>query len=275
MKPCAFFMIDFRHPFRNFIWDQIPRPSISLRRRRSWSDWPNVPFNHFICAFSPSALDIRRCIDGSGRWVLRELSLDFCDVTEELASAIAGSAGVSNLSSLTVLDPNFTGTVARALFSSWKVRSLVHLNLGYSRMGTEGAIALASAPGLDHLRSLNVVNSRMMDKDLQKLLASANLRHLTWLSVGESGYQLEPPWGFSSGLATQLTRMPCLARLRLSVANCDPQSRQILTTSESLAWPVIECTEDTDRQHYRANRAPDQFPPVDLALEPEFGRDWS
>lgn len=71
--------------------------------------------------------------------------------------------------------------------------------------------------------------------------------------------------------AVAMTELPHLACLRLHVGHCEPRSKQILSTSDSLAWVSIECEDELDIHMDRASRAPERWPPVDDAFEPEFG----
>jgi hypothetical protein len=161
---------------------------------------------------------------------------------------------------------DFDAAAAQALFSSERFRSLVHLDLNSTRIGTAGAMALASAKGWDRLRSLNLSEVGMGNDGLRALLASPNLKHLTWLTIGGS-QPGEPTLDVTPVLAAELTQLPHLASLRLRVPRCDPRSRQILLTSDSLAWPLIDCYDDWDIQSHRANLSPARWPPVDEATE--------
>lgn len=91
------------------------------------------------------------------------------------------------------------------------------------------------------------------------LLASPSLASLVELSCG-----LLPPRILTADIPQALTRLPHLARLGMQVEACDPDARQLLESS-SIAWPAVDTDEDEpDEQAYRAARAPDRIPPLDL-----------
>ncbi|HWG41514.1 MAG TPA: TIGR02996 domain-containing protein [Gemmataceae bacterium] len=212
-------------------------------------------------------------LDGASRWNLKELTLSACDLTEDHASILAGSPRVKNLHSLNLSSNWKLGNgEAQILFASKYLSSLAHLDLSGTQIGTEGMAALATAREWTRLRSLAL--GAGLDKDgLRTLLASPNLRHLTSLTIG-SDYQGENPVNITPETAVAITELPHLASLRLQVGHCDPRSKQILSTNESLPWVSIDCEDEYDIRTYRANLAPERWPPIDDPLEPQFGEIW-
>jgi hypothetical protein len=146
------------------------------------------------------------------------------------------------------------------------LRSLVHLDLSETPVGTEGARALASAKGWDRLQWLDLSLTRLETDGLRALLASPNLRQLTFLSVGGAGLVDEPVLDISPAMATEITRLPHLASLRLGGVHCEARSKQILSEDDSPAWVLFEW----DDESYRALRAPDRWPPLDETMERQF-----
>jgi uncharacterized protein (TIGR02996 family) len=213
-------------------------------------------------------------LDGTSRCELRELSLLNCALTEEHARVLDSALGSRTLLALNLSVPRTIRVgVAQFLYSSEHLRSLVHLHLSGPQLGTEGALALASAPGWERLRSLGLVETNLRRDDLRALLASPNVRNLTWFSVSVGSYG-PPTTDVPPDAATALTRLPHLACLRLD-GWCDPASEQILSSSDSLAWVSINNDDDVDIQTYRAKRAPERSPPVDDGLAHPFaGTRW-
>jgi uncharacterized protein (TIGR02996 family) len=213
-------------------------------------------------------------LDGTNRWDLRELSLrGGGEMTAAHAQALARAPGATNLRSLNLSGNwNFNAAAAQALFASGHFPSLAHLNLNYTRIGTEWAAAFAAAEGWDGLRSLDLSHSGLDRKGLLSLLASSKLRHLNWFSVGGSGYDDEPPLGMSPDLASALTdtqQMPHLVSLQVAVPRCDARSRQLLTRSEDLLTVSIECEDEPDDETYRGDRPPNPLP-LDATMEEPF-----
>jgi hypothetical protein len=177
---------------------------------------------------------------------------------------------VKNLHSLNLSSNwDFDSGAAQILFASKYLPSLVHLDLNGTQMGTEGMAALATAKEWDRLRSL-ALGAGLDKEGLRTLLASPNLRHLTSLTIGNA-YQDENTVDIAPETAAAMTELPHLACLRLHVGHCDPRTKQILSTSESLAWVSIECEDEFDIHRDRASRAPERWPPVDDAFELKFG----
>jgi hypothetical protein len=198
---------------------------------------------------------------GPKLWDLRELRLPYCGLTVKHIRILARCPALENLHTLDLsLNWDFGVEAARTLFSSPHLRSVVHLNLSSSRVGTKGVIALASAPSWDRLRSLDLSASWVDQKGLRALLDSPNSQRLTSLSLGENGNNGEPHIDVSPELATRMTQLPHLVRLRLYPLRFDPRIEPILTGSESLAWVLIEPDEDPG---YREAHAPERQPPVD------------
>jgi uncharacterized protein (TIGR02996 family) len=220
---------------------------------------------------SPAALG--RLLGAEGRCRLTDLSLAGCDLTAEHVRLIANSPRAEGLRGLKVNEHELDGDVARALFSSEHLRSLVRLDLSGTSIGTEGARAFAAAKGWERLRALDVTDAGLDEDGLRTLLASPGLRQLTWLAVGESGYRGRPALNIPPDVATLLTRLPHLASFRLTGGHCDARSREILSTSDSLAWVMLDC-DDEGMRAYRAARAPGRWPPIDTAPSGWWGRDW-
>jgi uncharacterized protein (TIGR02996 family) len=223
-----------------------------------------------------SAESLGRLLDGTSRCELREMSLIHCQLTEDHARVLAGASGSRALRSLDLTaDYDFNRGAILALFSSERLRSLVRLSLSGTRIGTEGAVALADANGWDRLRSLDLLTTGLDADGVRAALASPNLRHLTWLTLGDAGSEDDASLDISPDLASALTRLPHLSSLQLLVGHCDPQSKEILSQSESLAWVVITGGNDYDIRAYRANRSPERWPPVDDPQEWQFTEAWT
>jgi hypothetical protein len=75
-------------------------------------------------------------------------------------------------------------------------------------------------------------------------------------------------------VAAQLTHLPYLSTLRLNVGHCDPESKRILSGSDSLAWVSISEEQGWDIQAYRAQLAPERSPPVDPLPGTLFDSAW-
>ncbi len=206
---------------------------------------------------SPRVLE--HLLDGSNRLEFRELSLTGCHIVEDHARILAESRGVGALRSLNLAGNwDFRDDAARVLFASDRFRSLTHLNLSETRIGTKGAMALAAATEWDKLRSLDISVNEMGVAGLRTILTSPNLQRLTSLSIaGDQAFDLTPD------LATALTSLPNLVRLNLQVHDCDPRALEILARINLLAWPAIDRELEWSIAEHRANRAPDRIPPVD------------
>ncbi|HEY7426372.1 MAG TPA: hypothetical protein VH682_19220 [Gemmataceae bacterium] len=191
-------------------------------------------------------------------------------MTEEHARFLAQSPGIKGLRSLDLSGYwELRPTAVQALFFSNYLRSLIHLDLGGTRIGTEGVIALANAKDLIRLRSLIFWGAGLNQEGWRVLLASPNMHSLTRLNI--DGGELDgPTLDLSPDTAAELSRLPHLAHLQLWDCRCPPRSRELLSTSESLAWVWIDRDDDFDILRYRANRAPERFPPVDDDFEPHF-----
>jgi uncharacterized protein (TIGR02996 family) len=210
------------------------------------------------------AAALGRLLGGADAWDLRELSLEDCQVAADHAGAIAASPAVRNLHSLSLSsNEHFAGDAARTLFASEHLRRVVRLDLAWTRMGTKGATALASAKGWDRLRSLDLSNTGLDTNGLRALLASPNARHLTSLALAGGGYRGEPALAISPAVAAEMARLPHLVRLHLNARDCDPRSKKNLSESDSLAWSWVEDEDDPDIQNWRAARAPGRWHPVD------------
>ncbi len=190
-------------------------------------------------------------------------------MTEDHVRILARSPGVKNLRILDLSSNwDFQRKAARILFSSEHLRSLVHLALDGTQEEAEVAEALAAAKGWERLRSLRL---QVTNAGLRRLLASPNVSRLVWLSLeghyreGSSSLTIKPKW------ADELTRLPHLACLSLTVSTCDARVRRRFSASGSLPWVLI-CSDDVgnDEKMFRGSRAPDQWPPVDDTWELGF-----
>jgi hypothetical protein len=194
---------------------------------------------------------------------LQVLSLRHCQLGRSHARILAKSPALQFVRSLDLSEnADFDSKAASELFSSDYLSGLVCLNLSSTRVGSKGITELASAKGLTKLRSLELSDTGLDAKGLHVLLNSTKTQNLTSLVLGGSGYPREPTLSLSPDLALELTRLPNLANVYLSLEECHPRTGEILSTSESLAWPWIECYNYPDVHNYRANRAPDRSPPV-------------
>jgi uncharacterized protein (TIGR02996 family) len=210
-----------------------------------------------------------RLLDGANRWELQELTLSGCQLSAPHARAIARAAGAARLHSLELSDnEHFGPEAARALFGSKSLRSVIHLGLLYTRLGSEGAAVLASADGWERLRSLDISPAGLRAAGLKALLASLNLRNLNWLNVNAGMYGDEPDLRVSPALARAITALPNLVHLRLD-AQLGPESRDILSNSNTLAWPPLFAS-GSDVHSWRALRAPENTPPLDTAIDGDW-----
>src|SRR5206468_736227 len=105
--------------------------------------------------------------------------------------------------------------------------------------GQAGALALASAQGWDHLRSLDLTGTGIDNAGLLALLSSPNLQRLTCLGLGDGWHRGDPALDISPDVADAFTRLPHLANLDITVGHCDPRGEQALAACESLAWLSI------------------------------------
>jgi hypothetical protein len=220
------------------------------------------------------AAALSRLLERTNGSRLEELYLSGCDLTADHVTILASASGSQELRSLTLND-DLGADEARRLFSSEHLRSLVRLDVYGMRLGSAGAIALASAMGWDRLRSLDIEGTHLDRNALLALLASPNLQRLVWLTLGMPGYPEEPFLDFTPDIATALTRLPHLASLQVTVPDCDPQSKQILSESDSVAWPAVHCYDTESKQTRRASCAPDRLPPLDPEVQGQvLGMEW-
>jgi uncharacterized protein (TIGR02996 family) len=211
---------------------------------------------------------LRRLLSRKSHWQLTQLRLTRCGLTDAHARAIAASPGATSLRSLDLSsNDDLRGAAARALFASEHLRSLVHLDLSGTRMGTEGAVALATAEGWDRLRTLRLWGTGLDRDGVRALLASPNLQHLTWLGVGGWGHLNERPLDFNPDIAAQVTRLPHLAALCLGGCSYQRQTEQILFASDSLAWPLLESHDIANVDTHRGALAAERWPPLDQGLD--------
>jgi hypothetical protein len=228
----------------------------------------NVPIRALrLRSFPVEAEALGRLLESTNHRGLPELTLANCNISEAHARVLAGASNLHYLDLSS--NSTFDAPAARALFSSQSLRSLVHLDLGYTKMGQEGALALAAAPGWDHLRSLNVSETRLGGIGLQALLATPNLQNLNWLSVSDRWGRHEPALEVSPDMARSIVQLPHLAHLELNVRYMDSQTGQVLDNSTAVAWQLISHG-DEDDQSWRAIRSPEQTPPLDTATEGGF-----
>jgi hypothetical protein len=204
---------------------------------------------------SPAALG--RLLGEGSRCDLRDLTLSGCDLTEEHVRVIAGAARLRSLN----LSGNgdFSPAAAEALFTSGHLRSLVELNLDGTQLGPAGVKALAAADGWDQLRTLTQTVAGVRADDLVRLFESPALRQLAALRLefGDDAAAAVTP-----RVAAALTRLPHLASLRLTAPRVPAEVRGVLAASESLAWPLIACTDDPVEYGFD----PKDRPPLDEEL---------
>jgi hypothetical protein len=215
---------------------------------------------------------VSRLLDGSTRCELEELALSRCRVSPEHARVLGTAPGVENLLSLNLSgNTEFNVEAARALFSSQRLRSLVHLNLNFAQLGSEGAIALANAPGWDRLRSLDVSATKLSETGLRALLASPNLRRLNWLKVSGGGYPDPTLLTIPQDIARSITELPHLAHLELWVEPLGSESRSILSSCDALAWHSIDDPlEEGYSLPWGSRWTAAQTPPLDTVLEGDW-----
>jgi uncharacterized protein (TIGR02996 family) len=211
---------------------------------------------------------LARALDGSNNWRLEELSLPGAlqGLPEEYARVLADSPGLANLISLDLREYDTIATgAARALFSSGYLHSLVHLNLHYSELSAEGALALARADGWGRLRSLSVL-ARLKPAEWRRLLGSPNLRRLNWLHLTDEGASTPPP-DFTAAVARALTGLPHLAYLHAEAKRFNPEARRMLSGRDALwlSLPVYD-----DQSEWGDYWIADNIPPLDTALEGGF-----
>lgn len=213
-----------------------------------------------------------RLLDGTNRWDLRELRLTSREVNENHARIIASSPGAKKLRSLDLSGNwHFDNAAARVLFSSEQLRSLIHLDLDGTPVGSEGALALASAKGWARLRSLRLPDLQLAHDDMRRLLASPNLSHLVWLSLGGNYRRGSSSLTITPKLAADMSRLPNLACLYLNVSTGDAQMRRMFSSTDSLSWVWIFSDDlGNDEKMFRAFWAPEHWPPVDDTWDLRF-----
>jgi uncharacterized protein (TIGR02996 family) len=142
---------------------------------------------------------------------LRALELRSALSGEALDRALASPAlrGLESLSlaSCTDLDAARAAKLAEIPFTR-----LTRLDLGNTRIGAKGALALARSPHLQHLVSLDLSTCQLEDEGLESLLSSPHLGRLVELDVSkcrltDQGARALARW----------PRLPGMARLELSL----------------------------------------------------------
>jgi uncharacterized protein (TIGR02996 family) len=213
----------------------------------------------------PISPEILGCLlDGTNRWELRKLRLVDGDLNENHAHAIAKSPGVEKLRFLDLSgNLHFGDAAAQMLFASEHLRSLIHLNLDDTPVGSDGAHALASANGWERLRSLRLPDIQSMIEDMRKLLASRHLCSLVWLSLGGDWRKGSSSLNITPELAAEMSALPNLVCLYLNVSSCDARTARMFSSTDSISWVWIISDElSSDEKTFRAFWAPERWPPV-------------
>jgi len=138
-------------------------------------------------------------------------------------------------------------------------------------VGSEGALALASAKGWARLRSLRLPDLQLAHDDMRRFLASPNLSHLVWLSLGGNYRRGSSSLTITPKLAADMSRLPNLACLYLNVSTGDAQMRRMFSSTDSLSWVWIFSDDlGNDEKMFRAFWAPEHWPPMDDTWDLRF-----
>jgi hypothetical protein len=192
---------------------------------------------------------------------LREFALNTAN--QQVISALGHAPALRNLLSLDLGVTPSGRSAIRALLASDCFRSLVCLKLSGVEVGPEQARAM----GQGRLRALDLSGATVDAAGLRELLEAPALRRLTWLSLGNAWHDRSHHLDLTPDLATDLTRMPNLAALRLDLYRLDPRCEQILSAARGPAWFVNWGAYDKHVERSRASLTPDRLPPVDEAFE--------
>jgi uncharacterized protein (TIGR02996 family) len=192
---------------------------------------------------------------------LREFALHGAD--EQEIRALAGAPALRNLLSLDLRVTRSERSAILTLLGSASFRSLVCLRLSGTRIGPEQARAM----GQGRLRALDLSGATVDAAGLRELLAAPALHRLTWLCLGNAWHDRNHPLDLTPELATELTRLPNLAALRLDLYRLDPRCEQILSGAGGPAWFVNWGAYDKHVERSRVRLTPNRLPPVDEAFE--------
>jgi uncharacterized protein (TIGR02996 family) len=247
-----------------FIRERLPESLQDLPR--GWSDSATIarlaqtPLRRLVLHSPPVAADLGRLLDATARCKLQELGLS--RITEDHAAVLADSPAAANLRDLTISTQD-SSPVARRLFSSEQLRSLVNLSFKSTAIEADAVRALAAVRGWDRLRTLILFSVRVDEAGIRELLASPVIQRVTCLQIGFGHARGSKPFELTPQIATDITRLPHLASLKISVLHCPQPSMEILEQGESLAWVEIHNRDEQDVQAYREVRSPEREPPVD------------
>jgi uncharacterized protein (TIGR02996 family) len=206
-----------------------------------------------LCSFRTSARGLRILLRSDGLPLLRELTLRASDPDLEILSALMSGALAQvarlDLAAVGLLDDGATGLAEVAL------PALRDLGLAGCGIGLAGGLALAQAPWLANLRSLDLEGNRPGDS-LPRLLAGP-LGNLTRLSLANAGLgvTLIEALATASHLRrlerldladnpldlpalTALSRVKSLPALRhLNLSSCGITDRAALALTD---WPAVD-----------------------------------
>jgi hypothetical protein len=203
-------------------------------------------------------LPLNRLLSGPRAWRLQSLRLDRCDIARRVGTRY----------SYAVHSPRLDAEAAGVLAASEHLKSLVHLDLAGMRISDEGAHALAAAQGWDRLRSLELLGKGLTPQGVAALLRAPLARNLVCLGINGDVARVPAPPAIDippdlAAVLADPVRLPHLARLSLTVEHWHSPGEAILSGSASLAWLALYARE----YHvglYRASRAPQRCPPLDL-----------
>lgn len=204
-----------------------------------------------------SAPALGRLLDGTGRLDLEELTLENMVLREAHLAALAQAPAVARLHAL-----NCPPDPENRLFGLANLAGLTELSLTVESEPEHAQFAaLAAARHWEHLRRLTLGLYKVPTEAIIDLLAAPHLRSLVVLDIKAQSGREGPGVDLTLPLAQALLRLPHLAVVDLEVRARDAQAHRMLV--EGVPWVRVQCHDD-DIAAYRANRAPELLPPVEV-----------
>lgn len=130
--------------------------------------------------------DLRFLSASSSLPALRELNLNGNRLTHEAARVLGQGRLLSQLETLH-LDSNLLGDAGALAIRDWPATKLTRLSLGHNQIFAAGIQALAQAPALSHLVSLDLFGNVSCDAGVIALASSAPLSQLRTLNLRFNG----------------------------------------------------------------------------------------